>query len=148
MQFRMQFWPPRWKFADTLDPLPGAMWDNPWPPHIPRSRQAEARRCWCCILGGYLWMYIWNGVWTAVILLLLQWSSNDQKWNRTWILHSFGQFCSWKKQLLKIFPAVSDHFLLLRLFLDKNGLRQAKHLFETFFLRRCLIVSLFIGVYL
>lgn len=50
---------------------------------------------------------------------------------------------------LKIFPVVSDHFLLLRFFLCKNGLRQPKHLFETlFFFRRYLIVSLFISVYL
>lgn len=38
-----------------------------------------------------------------------------------------------QKLLLKFFPAVSVHCMLLKFFLDKNGFRQHKHLFETFF---------------
>lgn len=41
VQFRTQFWSPRWKFADTSDPLPGAVWDEHWPPHT-KQRQEDA----------------------------------------------------------------------------------------------------------
>lgn len=86
VQFSMQVLPPRRKFADNLDPLPDVMGNNPWNPYVPRSHQFSAAESQFWVFGSYFWMYIWDGMWTAVTLVLLQCCSNVHKLNRGWCL--------------------------------------------------------------